>query len=279
MEILEHVAAVQELLQDSPRQAMAKMAESLADFLTDEALTSLVEGSDGQLVRLAGLVEGDPHAKDALAALRHARQVHKDPKSSLKKKVSALDGTMFPLTMVKAKSELGAMKGDKKAATRNKRIDKIGDELAKKYKKLGVNVDEGAADDLRAASQHAHMANWRAQQLKKKLATKQASPKPQLKYSQVVKPKTEGFDLTPFYLGEGEYHPDVKRASMVAANATRVAKGADATHDHHGTAATLHKIAHDVAKMHGHDDLAAKHLDLHGKHSSTAKGMKKASGA
>lgn len=68
---------------------------------------------------------------------------------------------------------------------------------------------------------------------------------------------------------DDRYHPEVKQASMLAANASRKAKeSGDPEHHHH--AGTLHKIAAGVARAHGYRDLADKHMHFHQKHSGLA---------
>jgi hypothetical protein len=95
--------------------------------------------------------------------------------------------------------------------------------------------------------------------------------------SAVAFPKDEAIQNWVTDLDEGEYHDDVKQASMLAANATKQAKMPNATVDHHETAARLHFIAHGVAKAHGHEELATKHMDMMNKHREAAKQARLAS--
>jgi len=128
-------------------------------------------------------------------------------------------------------------------------------------------ADEDVGADSRAAQTHAHMASWRAGQLKKKLAMK-AAMKP--------KPTTEADANWLDDLDEADYHADVKHASMMAGNATKATKGPSASADQHETAARMHFIAGNIAKTHGHADLAAKHMDFAQKHRDQAKAVQAA---
>lgn len=135
-------------------------------------------------------------------------------------------------------------------------------------------MDEGIADDLKTANIHAHMAQWRAGQLKKKLANKAASTKPRLTYSAVVPKAKLGESIEDYIL---ESYPEaVKQASMLAGKATKTAQADNASPDQHDTASRLHLIAHGVAKAHGHEDLAKKHMDFHVRHKASAKAVKTA---
>ena len=132
---------------------------------------------------------------------------------------------------------------------------------AKAREDLGVKPDyaeallpaQTAAKDAQIS---AHMAQWRASQLKKKLAAKKGALVAWLES-----------------INEGGYSDEVKNASMNAAKATAKAKTSGSAADH-GTAAVAHRIARDLAKSGGHHELAAKHDDFHIKHVAGSKAVK-----
>jgi len=117
------------------------------------------------------------------------------------------------------------------------------------------------------AQMHAHMANWRAQKLKMKLAKRPTTLKstPTLAGSNPRPAIPEWAELEE----AGKYAPEVKRASTLAAAASGIAKDTGSA-EQHGVASRLHFIAHGVAKAHGHEDLAAKHFLFHKEHAASA---------
>lgn len=163
---------------------------------------------------------------------------------------------------------------DKAVADKHLRAAAAHDRFSKWNGKKSKKKEEAVSDSFKAAAAaqtHAHMAQWRAGQLKKKLSKPTATPSSALKYQGVVKSGVKKEQIEEFVLDEASYPDEVKRASMLAGQATKAASGDNAGTSHHDTAQRLHQIAHGVAKAHGFDDLAAKHLDFHQKHKAQSK--------
>lgn len=279
METRRYLTNVWEALQEDFRSAVSILAEAdVADF-ADEIAEGYAKEYNKDLKRraaqdrsLAPHYKGVPDSiakwgKEAHAYGLHAHGMEKGGKAPRHKMVAAHAeaGKAHHFAHVKLDNA-----GHKDQADMHKRAAKY---HRQKVSVLGGDdIDEGASDDLRAANTHAHMAQWRASQLKKKLAVKASSSKPQLKYAAVVKKPTpigEGIaDF--FFLGEG-YEDAVKQASINAARRTKTAQSAD----DHKQAATLHGIAADIAKAHGHDDLAGKHAAHKQKHLDSFSSLKK----
>jgi hypothetical protein len=155
-------------------------------------------------------------------------------------------------------------------------------------KKKAEAVEDPRAE-LHQATIHAHMAQWRAQKLKNKLGKMPKQPAA-IQSTHMIggvrsAPGTsEAVERLRFQaqwsgLDEaGKYEDEVKRASKIAASASAIAKD-NGTPEQHGTASRLHFIAHGVAKAHGHNDLAQKHLEFHKQHSAAADAARQAGAA
>jgi hypothetical protein len=301
--IRDHLADVHDLAAHDVSAAMSRMAESVVEFLETDALTeALLDPSLAFMFSLAGLFEDATLSKSARKDQRkadHIRSVTAHVYAGVPHKIArwgheahgeglrafGIDRSTKTSPEMKMKAHHDAYQahtvaahhlgraGHKQAAELHQRAAAYHRDRRSALTKTHSLPSMEAAPDLRDVPSKMHVAAWRLGKLRKKLRTKSEAKEPRTKRrpdSSVAFPKEEQIQNWIADLDEGGYSDDVKRASKLAADATATSQKPHANSDHHDTAARLHFIAHGVAKAHGHEDLAKKHLQLVQHHKKAA---------